>query len=376
MEYRKLEKLGVSSSLLGFGCMRFPTLSDGRINEPEAEAMLDKAIEAGVTYLDTAYPYHGGQSETILGRIIQKYDRNKLLIATKLPVWLVKTTEDVERYFKEQLERLQTDYVDFYLLHAMNMDRWNRMQELGVIDVLKRLKEEGKIKFIGFSFHDKYETFETLAEYGGWDFCQIQLNYVDTEIQAGLKGYELATELGIPVVVMEPVKGGSLTSFADDINDIFKKERPEDSVASWALRFVGSLPNVKVVLSGMSTMEQVEDNLKTFDKFEPLSDRERKIIADVIVAVKTRVKNGCTNCNYCMPCPFGIDIPRNFAVWNEHSMYHNRGSANWQYFNELGSDKRADQCKRCAKCEKMCPQGIQIREDLSQVAKDMDAIKW
>ena len=274
MEKRRLDKLGIDVSLLGFGCMRFPTLADGKINEPEAEKMIDKAIAAGVNYIDTAYPYHNGESEPFVGRVLKKYDRSSLYLATKLPVWAVNCVEDAERIFNEQLTRLQTDYVDFYLLHAMGKDKWDKMLELGVVDYCKKLKEEGKIKYLGFSFHDAYEVFEEMINYMDWDFCQIQFNYMDEYEQAGIKGYKLTEEKQIPLVIMEPIKGGSLANFADDITAKFRALDPEASTASYALRWVGTFPNVKVVLSGMSTMDQVEDNLKTFENFKPLDEKE------------------------------------------------------------------------------------------------------
>lgn len=375
MEYRKMENLGISTSLLGFGCMRFPTLSNGEIDEVQAEKMLDRAISAGVTYIDTAYPYHDGKSEPFVGRVLKKYDRSKFYLATKLPVWLVKETSDVEKYFNEQLKRLQTEYIDFYLMHAMNLERWEEMKKLGAVDVLERLKREGKIRYLGFSFHDRYQSFETILNERNWDFCQIQFNYMDTEIQAGLKGYRLAEEKKIPMIVMEPIKGGSLTTFADDIVQIFKKERPKASLASWALRYVGTFPNVKVILSGMSAMDQLEDNLATFTSFEPLSEKEQQVVTDVVKAVRARVKNGCTGCRYCMPCPFGIEIPRNFSIWNEYAMYGNKKNLNWRYFHDMKEKGRADQCKKCGKCETLCPQGISIRDNLAQMAKEMELLR-
>lgn len=375
MEYRKFEKLGVEASLLGFGCMRFPTTQTGEIDETRAQKMLDDAIAAGVNYIDTAYPYHGGKSEPFVGKALKKYARDSFYLATKLPVWLVKNEEDAERIFNEQLERLQTDYIDFYLLHALNGGRFDELVEQGVVDWAVRKKAEGKIRFLGFSFHDGYEAFEHIITYRDWDFCQIQLNYMDTEVQAGLKGYALAEKLGIPLVIMEPIKGGSLTTFADDITNMFRAVRPDASLASWALRFVATFPNIKVVLSGMSAEDQLADNLKTFTPFEPLSDAEQELVKKVVEAVKARVKNGCTGCRYCMPCPFGVDIPRCFSIWNNYAMYGNAGGANWSYNHEMKPENRADMCKKCGACEKACPQGIKIRENLAEVAECMSNMK-
>ena len=372
MEKRKMEKLGVETSLLGFGCMRFPVNPDGAINEPEAERMIDKAIAAGVNYIDTAYPYHGGKSEPFTGKVLKKYDRNSFYLATKLPCWLVNSLEDVDRLFQEQLSRLQTDYIDFYLMHALNRGSFDNMVKLGVVEKLEGLKAEGKIRNLGFSFHDGYDAFEYILNYRDWDFCQIQLNYMDTEDGPGLRGYELTEKKNVPLIIMEPIKGGSLACFADDITSTFRKMDPEASTASFALRWVGSLPNVKVILSGMSTMEQVEDNLKTFGNFKPLSAQESKTIEEVVTLIKSRVQNGCTGCRYCMPCPAGLDIPGNFRAWNTYHMYQNYNVVGWQWEHEIGESKQAKNCIKCGKCEAACPQKLAIRADLEQVQADMD----
>ena len=372
MEKRKLEKLGIETSLLGFGCMRFPVTAEGKIDEPEAERMMDKAIAAGVNYIDTAYPYHNGDSEPFVGRVLKKYDRHSFYLATKLPCWKVSKKEDAEQIFEEQLTRLQTDYIDFYLMHALGGDSFRKMVELGVVEVLERLKAEGRIKYLGFSFHDSYEAFEEILCYRDWDFCQIQLNYMDAESQAGLKGYRLTEERNVPLVIMEPVKGGSLAAFAEDITGKFRVLDPEASAASYALRWVGSLPNVKVVLSGMSTMAQVEDNLKTFTNFRTLSDEERKTIDDIVALIRSRVQNGCTACRYCMPCPAGVDIPGNFRVWNTYHMYQNYNMVKNNWEKNLGEEKQAKNCVKCGKCEKACPQKLHIRDDLEKVQADMD----
>lgn len=304
MEYRKMEKLGISTSLLGFGCMRFPTNADGSINEEEALAMIDKAYQSGVTYFDTAYPYHGGKSEEVTGKALARYPRDSYYLATKLPIWGVQSIADAERIFQEQLERLQKDFVDFYLMHALNAGSWKTVKELNLLRYCEKLRAEGKLKYIGFSFHDGYEVFEEILTAYPWDFCQIQLNYMDKDTQATLKGVELAKKLGIPMIIMEPIKGGSLAKLPyDGIDELFKKASPEASTSSWALRYVGSFDNIKVILSGMSTMEQVEDNLKTFANFEPLSEAEQSIVEQVADALRRRVQNGCTACRYCMPCP-------------------------------------------------------------------------
>lgn len=375
MEKRKMEKSGIETSLLGFGCMRFPVTAEGKIDEPEAEKMLDQALSAGVNYIDTAYPYHNGDSEPFVGRVLKKYDRSSFYLATKMPPWAVESLEDAKKVFANQLERLQTDYIDFYLLHAMNRADWKKMQDLGIVEYCEDLKREGKIRYFGFSFHDDYETFEKILTYRDWDFCQIQLNYMDMEEQAGRKGYELAEKLGIPLVIMEPVRGGSLAKFSEDISDKFKAMDPDASIASFALRFVASMPNVKVVLSGMSTMEQLQDNLKTFTDFRPLSDVEYAGIEDVVKTLRSRVQNGCTGCRYCMPCPAGVDIPGNFAAWNNLHIYQSYEVVSWAWENNIGEKAQAKNCIQCGKCEKACPQKLSIREDLKKVQADMEQKK-
>lgn len=372
MEKRKMEKLDAETSLLGFGCMRFPVTAEGAIDEPEAERMMDRAIAAGVNYIDTAYPYHNGQSETFVGKVLKKYDRASFYLATKLPCWRVEKAEDAESVFQEQLSKLQTDYIDFYLMHALNRGSFRKMADLGVLEILERLKTQGKIKYLGFSFHDSYEAFEEILNYRDWDFCQIQLNYMDTDTQAGLRGYRLAEEKGVPLVIMEPVKGGTLAAFSTDITDKFRALDPDASTASFALRWVGNLPNVKVILSGMTTMEQVEDNLKTFGQFCPLSAEESATIDEIVSLINSRVQNSCTGCGYCMPCPAGVDIPGNFRAWNTYHMYQNYNMVRHAWEHALGDAKQAKNCVRCGKCEKACPQKLSIREDLARVQEDME----
>lgn len=372
MERRKWEKLGIETSLLGFGCMRFPTMPDGKIDETRAEKMLDQAIASGVNYIDTAYPYHNGESEPFVGKVLSRYDRNSFYLASKLPLWAVNTLEDAKRIFEDQLKRLRTDHIDFYLLHAVNQEKWNAMKELGVVDYCEQLQKEGKIRYYGFSFHDSYEVFEEVIRYRDWDFCQIQYNYMDTQEQAGDKGYALAESLGIPLVIMEPVKGGSLANFSEDINERFHKMDSDGSIASWALRWVGSHKNVKVVLSGMSTEEQVEDNLKTFAHFRPLSGKEESVIAGIVEELTARVQNGCTGCRYCMPCPAGVNIPGNFAVWNKYHMYGTYEHVKNAWENGLKEEEKAKNCIKCGKCEALCPQKLSIRSDLERVQEDLD----
>ncbi|MFI3176040.1 MAG: aldo/keto reductase [Eubacteriales bacterium] len=372
MERRRLESLGIDTSLMGYGCMRFPLNLDGTINESEAEQLLDQAIAGGVTYIDTAYPYHEQASEPFVGRVLNKYPRDSYTLATKMPLWAIETLEDAKRIFAHQLERLDKDYVDFYLFHAVNRESFEKIKTLNLVAYMEELKETGKIRYIGFSFHDDYEVYEELIHYYKWDFCQIQLNYMDTQMQAGLKGYELATSLNIPVVIMEPVKGGSLANFSDEINEMFQQVCPNMSIASWAIRYVAGLPNVKVILSGMSTKEQVADNLATCSPFVPLSEQETDVIGKVVKTLSARIQNGCTGCSYCMPCPVGVNIPKNFELWNTYHIYKSFSPIDYDWNNNLDDSSKAKSCVECGKCETVCPQQIPIREDLKKLQIELE----
>lgn len=368
MEYRTWEKAEVSPSLLGFGCMRFPVNEDGTIDREKSTKMLDIAMAEGVTYYDTAYPYHNKESELFMGEYLKKYERESFYLATKLPIWLVKNEEDTDLLLQEQLEKLQTDYIDFYLVHAMDRERLAHMEKMHVFEKLQKYKEEGVIRHLGFSFHDSYEMFEKILTSYPWDFCQIQYNYMDTEYQAGTRGLKLAGEMGIPVVIMEPIRGGSLVRLPEDISRHFKEYAPEASYASWPLRWVADHPEVKVILSGMGDEEQVRDNIRTFSGVTSLTDEEKQVVSTVKSLIQARQKSRCTGCEYCMPCPFGVDIPANFKYWNDDSLYED-GSGKKRYAS-LGSEQAAN-CKECGKCEKECPQHIAIREDLKKVAMDL-----
>lgn len=367
MKVKRFEKLGIEPSLLGFGCMRFPLTEDGKINEAEAEKMIDKAIASGVTYIDTAYPYHNGDSEPFVGKVLKKYRRDSFFLATKLPVWKVNSQEEALKIFEDQLKRLDVEYVDFYLLHALDSEKWQKVTEYDLIGMCEKLREAGKIRYLGFSFHDEYPVFKEILEYHNWDFCQLQLNYMDMDIQAGMKGYQLAEKMQVPIVVMEPIKGGSLANLPKDIAQKFLDYNPDASISSWALRYVASLSNVKVVLSGMSTYDQVLDNLKTFENFEYLNQDELMLIQEVRDTLKARMKNGCTGCSYCMPCPFGVDIPSNFKYWNNAFVYDSHEQFKGK-LNNMKPEAKAENCRKCGKCEKLCPQQLSIRDDLQKVS--------
>lgn len=375
MEKRRMEKLGIEPSLLGFGCMRFPVSENGKIDEAAAEKMVDEAMARGVTYYDTAYPYHDGDSEVFIGRVLNKYPRSDYFLATKLPIWLVERREQVREIFEEQLRKLDKEYVDFYLVHAMDRERLEQLKRIDVLGVLEELRQEGKLRYIGFSFHDDYDVFEEIVNFYDWDFCQIQYNYMDTEEQAGDRGYKLTEEKGIPLIIMEPVRGGMLAGFSEEIEGIFRAYDPEKSIASWALRWVASHPNVKVVLSGMSDQRQVEDNLNTFGDFQPLSREEEDVIHKVVKTMRERMQNGCTGCRYCMPCPAGVQIPASFRMWNDYHIYQSYSVVRNRWEN-MPQGERPLNCVECGACEAKCPQKLPIREHLKAVQRELDAPEW
>lgn len=373
MEYREIQALNVRPSLLGFGCMRFPMGKDGSIDEEKALAMLDRAYTGGVNYFDTAYFYHDGKSEEFMNRALSRYPRESYYLTSKLPTVLIHSLDEAKRIYAQQVERLDRDYLDFFLLHNLNGARWREMQELGVVDWCLELQKQGAFRRFGFSFHGPYEEFEEILRAREWDCCQIQLNYMDVEEQAGQKGYELTEALGVPLIIMEPIKGGALAVPPQEVAEMFQAAAPGKSPSSWALRWVAGLPNVMTVLSGMSTMEQVEDNLATFDSFHPLDERERAVVERAAAAFRQRVRNGCTGCRYCMPCPTGVNIPGTFKLWNEWGMYQNRDRVRSKW-KELQADEGPDRCVRCGACEEQCPQKLDIRGDLARAKEELEGL--
>ncbi len=371
---RNLEKLGVQTSLLGFGCMRLPMTDRKTIDEERTARMFDMAYEAGVNYYDTAYGYHDGASELVVGKMLKRYPRNTFFVATKLPMYMIQSLEQAKEVFEEQRTKLQMDSIDFYLLHTLNRDSFERAKRLGIIDYCEQLKKEGEIRFLGFSFHDEYPVFEQILTDRNWDFCQIQYNYRDQRFQAGTRGYELAAARGVPVVVMEPVKGGMLGKLDPTVAEPFRKAAPGASDASFALRWVADHPGVKVILSGMSTEEQMADNLRTFAKDNPLSGTEQEAIREVARRLDSRIKIGCTACRYCMPCPNGVDIPGNFSVWNDYGMYGENASLKNRWTRFFPDAAKAARCVQCGECEKKCPQHLPIMESLKRVQAELDWI--
>lgn len=375
MQYRK-DKYGNDISALGYGCMRF-TKKGNSADLDKAEKEVMAAIEAGVNYFDTAYVYAG--NEVAVGEILHRnHCREKINLATKLPHYLIKSIDSVEKMFQEELRRLQTDYIDYYLMHMLtDIPTWEKLKKLGMEEWIREKKASGQIRQIGFSYHGNSAMFCQLVDAYDWDFCQIQYNYMDRDVQAGDRGYALAEKMGVPMIVMEPVKGGTLANLPKEAEDVFRAADPDATCASWALRWVGSRPNVKVILSGMSSPEQVEDNLRSFSPFVPLDEEEEQVVSQAAQAIRSRIKNSCTACRYCMPCPAGVDIPGNFAIWNEGSMYDIEEKARKAFREKQEAGAGAQACIKCGKCESVCPQGIHIRKDLETLAGElgMDRVK-
>ncbi|QOR34730.1 aldo/keto reductase [Clostridium sp. 'deep sea'] len=353
-------------SVLGFGCMRLPHLNNdsGQINDEEALKMVRYAIDNGVNYIDTAYPYHKGTSEKFVARALKNGYREKVYLATKHPVWLVEEYADFEKYLNEQLANLETDYIDFYMLHALSAERWQKIRDLGVIKFLEEARAKGKINHFGFSFHDELAVFKEIINSYPWDFAQIQLNFMDTEYQAGLEGLNYAADRGIGVIVMEPLRGGSLTrSVPNDIKDIWEKAETKRTPAEWCFKWVANHPSVVTILSGMSTIEQVEENVTKADDFlaNSLTDFELELITQVRNIYIERTKVNCTACEYCLPCPAGVAIPKVFTLYNNANIYNDLEGASRSYKAfMIEKEIDASKCVECNKCLSACPQNIKI----------------
>lgn len=369
MLYRNYGKTNEKVSLLGFGLMRLPLL-DGKIDRKKSSELLDYAISRGVNYLDTAYPYHSGGSEEFLGEYLKSHNiRDNVFIATKLPSFLIKTKEDMEKYFNEQMEKLQLDYVDFYLVHALNKEYFENVKALGVFEFLDSLKAQGKIKHVGFSFHDKLEVFKEIVDSYPWEFCQIQYNILDTNYQAGEEGLRYATDRGLGLAVMEPLRGGKLASnVPKDIKDLWDSADIKRTPAQWAFKYLWNNERVNVVLSGMNDFEQIKDNIDTAETTEAnsLSKAETELIEKVKEKYISKIKVNCTACRYCMPCPVGVNIPKAFDYLNNASLFDDLSTYKDNYIKSLKDNESPTNCIKCGKCENICPQHIEIRKALEE----------
>ena len=364
-------------SILGFGCMRLPLMPGGdpaKIDEKEATRLIRHAIDAGVNYVDTAYPYHGtgmgsaGQSEPFVGRVLRDGYRGKVKLATKLPSWLVRNRGDMDRFLNEQLERLETDHIDFYLVHALNRSLWKHVRETGVADFLDRAIGDGRIRYAGFSYHDQAENFNEIVDGYDWSFCQIQYNYLDEEYQAGRKGLEYAAGKGLGITIMEPLRGGKLAvNLPDSVQTAFDRARKKRSPAEWALSWIWNHPEASLLISGMNGMDQVAENLKAADNFkqDSFTEEDSRVIGKVQKLFRQRIKVDCTAYAYCMPCPSGVDIPGCFEFFNNYHLFGREEN----YNRFLKPEQRASACTECGTCETHCPQALPIPELLKNVTE-------
>lgn len=365
MKYRQLA--GEDISVLGFGCMRFPVTAEGKIDREQAKAMLLKAVDSGVNYFDTAYVYHGGESENFLGDLLEETGiRDEINIATKLPTWEVKCENDFDRLLNEQLENLKTDHIDYYLLHALDNDRYeNIVKKFKLIDHMNRAKADGRIRHIGFSFHDDLAAFKKIVDANpDWEFCQIQYNYINTDYQAGTEGLCYAHKKGLDVIIMEPLLGGKLANPVEQVKAVLD---PSRTPVEWALDYLWGREEVSVILSGMGAMEQVCANLEYADKAEVgmLSEAELEMLKRAKHIYETMSKVPCTKCNYCMPCPYGLDIPAIYEIYNLTAAMHKETPA--AMYKKL--QVKADKCMKCRACERVCPQDIKTSKLMGEIAE-------
>ena len=375
MNYR-LDKYGNEISILGFGCMRFRQ-TKGKIDLEEAEREIMEAFRSGVNYYDTAYVYPG--SEAAIGEIFERNGiRDKINIATKLPHYLIKSVEGMEKLFQEELRRLRTDHIDYYLMHMLtDVGTWNRLKALGIESWLEEKRKSGAIRQVGFSYHGNSDMFCKLVDAYDWDFCQIQYNYMDEHSQAGRRGLQYAHEKGLPVIIMEPLRGGKLVSrLPEEAKRIFEEYPVRHTPAQWAFRWLWNQKEVTCVLSGMNTMEMVRDNVNTAStvRVGELGAGEEEMLRKVVAAINSKMKVGCTGCGYCMPCPKGVDIPGTFAAYNRKYTEGTFGALK-EYFMCTAARRTsaaASNCVGCGKCEKHCPQGIQIRQELKNAKKELE----
>jgi len=367
MQYRKFGKLDWQVSALGFGCMRLPVIGEdsGSIDQEKTSEMLRRAIDAGLNYVDSAYVYHEQKSEVALGITLQDGYREKVRIATKLPVWLVEKADDFERMLDEQLNRLQTDAIDFYLMHALDKAKWQKILDLSLLKKAEAALADGRIRWLGFSFHDNLEVFKQIVDgYGGWTFCQIQYNYMDIVYQAGRAGLRYAADKGLAVVIMEPLRGGRLAADLPAAKPLWAQAGNPRKPADWALQWLWSQAEVSVVLSGMSTLEQVEENLVSAERSRIglLTPQEIALVDQVRQTLTGLSPIDCTRCEYCLPCPNGVNIPRVFDYYNRVAMYDDLEGMRFQYKNFMEDEQKAEQCIQCGECLPKCPQSLPISD--------------
>jgi hypothetical protein len=367
MQYRQFGMLDWNTSVLGFGCMRFPTIGgdSGKIDQEKTNEMIWRAVDGGVNYFDTAYVYHQQQSEVALGTALTGGLRKKVRIATKLPIWLVQQANDFDRMLEEELQRLQTDRIDFYLMHALDAASWEKVQRLGLLKKAEQAAADGRIGYVGFSFHDNLDVFKQIVDgYEKWTFCQIQYNYMDVDFQAGKKGLHYAAEKGLAVVVMEPLRGGKLAADLPTARPIWAQAEQQRTPAEWALQWLWSQPEVTLVLSGMSTQQQVEENIRSAaqSRVGLLDAKELELVKQVRAALSGLSPIDCTQCEYCLPCPQGVNIPRVFDYYNRAAIYDDLDGTREAYERFFDAEQKALHCIQCGECVPKCPQNIPISD--------------
>lgn len=388
MKYRRMGSLDWDVSALGFGCMRLPTkeIKDEesnqvkiKIDEYEAIKIIRHGIDHGINYIDTAWPYHEGESEIVVGKALRDGYREKVKLVTKLPTWLIKKTEDFDDFLNKQLEKLQTTYLDIYLFHGLNQSRFKLIKEKNLISKMEEVREKGLIKHFGFSFHDNFKTFKEIIDYYDWDVAQIQHNYMDIEYQAGTKGLRYAADKGIAVIIMEPIQGGKLAKLFPKIEGVLKNANSKRKLADWALQFLWNQPEVSVVLSGMSAEWMVDENLKSANNsgINSLTKDELDVISDLRTAFKEYITISCTNCEYCLPCPNSVNIPFNFRILNDFIWFGEDQREKYlgfytRFLRDAGEIEEentgnASVCTQCGECLEKCPQQIDIPEQLKKV---------
>jgi hypothetical protein len=376
MQYRKFGRSGVEVSGLGFGMMRLPILDgdSAKIDEEKTAEMVHYAVGQGVNYIDTAYSYHREQSEIVVGKVLKQGLRERVYLATKCPVWQVKSRADFDSLLDTQLKKIQSDHIDMYLLHGLNKDRWPTLVDANVFGFLDKAKLDGRIRFAGYSFHDDVATFKTIVESYGWDFCQIQFNYMDEHFQAGVEGLRYASRKGMAVVVMEPLRGGRLVkNVPPAVQAVWDTASVKRSPAEWGLRWVWNHPEVSVVLSGMGAMEQVKENIRTAQTAFPnsLTAEELTLFDKVREAYRSRVKIPCTKCEYCQPCPQGIKIPDLFEYYNNAHMYNSVADLARHYDRLKSEAGDIASCAGCGSCEEKCPQNLPVRQLLKELHAEL-----
>ncbi|MDR1957975.1 MAG: aldo/keto reductase [Planctomycetaceae bacterium] len=370
MQYRSFTKDKIQISALGFGCMRFPLLKGGtgeKPDEKEAVRMLRYAIDHGVNYIDTAAPYHGGESETVVGKALRDGYREKVILATKFPTWEPTAASELDPILERQLQKLGVDCLDVYLIHNIQKSLWKNVQKLKMIDWVEKKRQQGKLRYVGFSFHDDFDLFKTVLDCHDWDVCQIQYNYTGENVQAGTKGLNYAGQKGVSVVIMEPLFGGVLAKPPGLMGETIRKsgKNPVDL----ALRWLWDKPEVSVVLSGMSSMEQTVENVQIAGKsgVGTLSAEDRAVIEAAKAAYEKSSPVKCTKCKYCLPCPFEVDIPRNFEHYNNAFVLSENTKLCRILYSMLPEPHRAANCTECGACETKCPQHLPIRRHLKEV---------